>query len=108
MGKKRLVIPSFKSEADEARWWDSHRRTVEAELRRRLKQGTTYTLDELMERLKKRESLKPVTIRMRPDDIDTARHLAAQNGIGYQTYIKLLLRKALAREAAVRRRQTGI
>ena len=29
----------------------------------------------------------------------TARGLAAQKGIGYQTYIKLLLREALEREA---------
>jgi len=102
MTRKRLVIPSFKSDAEEARWWDRHRRTVEAELRRRLRQGETYTLTEIAERLSKKELLRPVTIRMRSDDISTARQLAARKGIGYQTYIKLLLREALEREAEKR------
>jgi predicted DNA binding CopG/RHH family protein len=31
-------------------------------------------------------------------DIDTARGIAAEKGIGYQTYIKMLLRDALRRE----------
>jgi len=104
MAKKSLVIPSFQSEAQEARWWDRHRRSVEAELRRRLRRGSTHTLAEVMEGLEKKESLKPVTIRMRSDDIVTARGLAARKGIGYQTYIKLLLREALEREAIKQRR----
>ena len=95
MAKKSFVIPSFASEAEEAAWWYRHRRTVEAELCRRIKEGTTLTLAEVLEKVKKKEPLKPVTIRMRPDDIITARALAAQKGIGYQTYIKLLLREAL-------------
>lgn len=104
MAKKSLVIPPFGSEAEEVTWWDRHRRSVEAELRRRLKQGTTHTLAEVMEGLRKKESLKPVTIRMRSGDIVTARSLAARKGIGYQTYIKLLLREALEREAEKQRR----
>ena len=103
MAKKSLVIPFFRSEAKQSRWWDRHRRTIEAELRRRLREGTTRTLAEMMEGLKKKETLKPVTIRMRWDDIMTARGLAARKGIGYQTYIKLLLREALEREAIKQR-----
>jgi len=61
--------------------------------------GSTHTLAGVMEGLKKKESLKPVTIRMRSDDIMTARGLATQKGIGYQTWIRLLLREALEREA---------
>jgi predicted DNA binding CopG/RHH family protein len=34
--------------------------------------------------------------------VDKARGLAAQKGIGYQTYIKMLLREALRREAGAR------
>ena len=30
MAKKKLVIPSFKNEGEEATWWDKHRATVEA------------------------------------------------------------------------------
>jgi predicted DNA binding CopG/RHH family protein len=104
MAKKSLLIPSFQSEAQEAQWWDRHRRDVEAQLRRHLRRGSTHTLAEVMEGLEKKESLRPVTIRMRSDDIVTARGLAARKGIGYQTYIKLLLREALEREASKHRR----
>ena len=43
--------------------------------------------------------LRPVTIRLPAEDLDAARGLAAQKGIGYQTYIRMLLREALRREA---------
>jgi predicted DNA binding CopG/RHH family protein len=49
-----------------------------------------------------RAKLRAVTIRLATEDIDRARGLAARKGIGYQTYIKLLLREALQREAAKR------
>lgn len=57
MAKKGLVIPSFASEAEEAAWWDRHRRMVETELRRRMKQGTVQTLAEVLEQAKKRNRL---------------------------------------------------
>ncbi len=101
MARKTLVVPSFTSEAEEAAWWHRHRRAVEAELRRRIKGGTVHTLAEVMERAENKKPLKPVTIRMRLDDIATARELAARKGIGYQTYIKLLLRQALQRESGL-------
>ena len=46
-----------------------------------------------------RES-KNITIRMPVADIDRARDLAGKKGIGYQTYMKILLHEALNREAA--------
>jgi predicted DNA binding CopG/RHH family protein len=46
----------------------------------------------------KRDS-KNITIRMAVSEIERARALAGRKGIGYQTYIKMLLREALDREA---------
>ena len=46
-----------------------------------------------------RMKLRPVTIRLAEEDIHTARRIAARKGIGYQTYIKLLLREALQHES---------
>jgi hypothetical protein len=34
MPLKKLVIPSFKSESEEAAWWENHRAAVETDLRR--------------------------------------------------------------------------
>ena len=98
MPKKELVIPAFRSEAEEAAWWDAHRRQVEAEIRSRMKTGETTTLAEVLEKAKRKRLLQPVTIRLATDDVDAARSLAADKGIGYQTYIRTLLSEALRRE----------
>jgi len=91
---KGLIIPTFKSEAEEADWLYRHRRLLESDMMRAIKEGRTLTLRQFLARTK----LRPVTIRLATQDIDTARSLAAEKGIGYQTYIKILLREALHRE----------
>lgn len=96
--KKKLIIPKFGSESEDARWHDRHKRQLESAMGRRIKEGPTLTLRQVVARAK----LRPVTIRLPIEDIDTARELAAQKGTGYQTYIKLLLREALQREAGRR------
>ncbi|MGD0695766.1 MAG: hypothetical protein ABSB82_13015 [Terriglobia bacterium] len=55
-----------------------------------------------MRRFRARAKLRHVTIRSATDDIDTERALAAEKGIGYQTYSKLLLRQSLRRESGGR------
>jgi predicted DNA binding CopG/RHH family protein len=95
MNKKvKLIIPKFASEREDARWHDRHRRQLEAALLERIKAGDTLTLKQALARAR----LRPVTIRLANEDIEAARKLAARKGIGYQTYIKLLLREALQRE----------
>ncbi len=94
---KQAVVPKFSSEAEEAAWWDAHRSEVEAEIRRRMKQRKPLTLSNLPQRS---EPSQPVTLRIPKQDLETARRLAARKGVGYQTYIKMLLREALAENAA--------
>ncbi len=96
--KKKLIIPKFGSESEDARWHDRHKRQLESAMERRIKEGSTLTVRQVVARAR----LRPVTIRLAIEDIDTARELAAQKGTGYQTYIKLLLREALQREAGRR------
>jgi len=98
MAKKKLIIPKFASEAEDARWHDRCRRKVESVVAHRIQEGSTLT----MRQAAARASTRPVTMRLAIQDIDTARGLAAQKGIGYQTYIKMLLREALRREAGER------
>lgn len=99
MPRKKLVIPSFKSEREEARWWEKHRATVEAELRTAMRENQTVSLHDVMAQARRKKDLLPVTIRLASEDIATARQLAGDKGIGYQTYIKLLLHEALQKEA---------
>ena len=98
--KRKLVIPRFESPSAEAEWFDKNRRELEADMSRRLRAGDTTTLPEALARSAAAEKarLKPVTIRMLPDDLDAARRLAVKKGLPYQTYIKMLLREALRRE----------
>jgi predicted DNA binding CopG/RHH family protein len=93
---KEQVIPKFASEAKEAAWWDAHRSEIESEIRQRMRNGS-LALGDLMKGAK---TSRPITLRIPKEDLETARRLAAQKGLGYQTYIKMLLREALAKNAA--------
>jgi predicted DNA binding CopG/RHH family protein len=92
---KKLIIPTFKTEAEDAAWHESHKEELEEEMGRRIRGGKTRTLAEAMGRAKTR--LRPVTIRLPMEDIDVARELAAEKGLGYQTYIRMVLRETLHR-----------
>jgi predicted DNA binding CopG/RHH family protein len=100
MARKKLVVPSFKSEREEAAWWDKHRAEVEADLRVAMREGKTISLNDVLAQARRAKELLPVTIRLAIDDVATARQLADDKGIGYQTYIKLLLHEALRKEAS--------
>jgi predicted DNA binding CopG/RHH family protein len=99
MGEKRarIKVPKFASESEEARWWDRNTKTVEKELVTALRTGTAKwgTAQQLVQEA--RES-KNITIRMPVAEIARARAMAAKKGIGYQTYMKMLLKEALDRE----------
>jgi predicted DNA binding CopG/RHH family protein len=99
MPRKKLVIPSVKGEREEAAWWEKHRAEVEADLRLAMRGGATVSLSDVLSQAKRKRDLQPVTIRLASEDIVTARRLADDKGIGYQTYIKLLLHQALQKEA---------
>jgi predicted DNA binding CopG/RHH family protein len=95
---KRPTVPTFKTEAEEAKWWYENRDMVEREFMTAIRNGTVG--HGIAQRLARevRES-KNITIRMPVADIDRARDLARKKGIGYQTYMKMLLHEALNREA---------
>ena len=94
MRKKKLIVPKFMSEEEDAKWHQGNRRALEGAAERRIMENSTLTLQQAAIRAKTR----PVTLRMAASDIDTARAIAAQKGIGYQTYVKMLLHEALRRE----------
>ena len=95
----RLVIPAFSSEAQEARWLDSHKRRVEHEIERRIQEGRTLTLKQSLARSRQKNGAKPVTIRVASPALTIARRLAAAKGITCQAYLAMLLQQALRKEA---------
>ncbi len=95
---KKLIIPPFESEREEVAWWEKNRAAVEADMRSAMRNGKTLSLQDVLAQARARRELLPVTIRLPSEDIATARKLAENKGIGYQTYIKLLLHEALQKE----------
>ena len=92
MPAKQITIPKFRSEAEEAEWWDSHPEVATEIMKRAIKSG----------KARRAVPLKTVTIRLPVPDIKAAQDLALQKGLPYQTYMKMLLHEALERE-----RRTG-
>jgi predicted DNA binding CopG/RHH family protein len=94
---ERPKVPRFETEAEEARWWDEHRELAEEELSKALADGSAQK--GTAQRLTKQwRASKNITIRMPVDDVERARRLADRKGMGYQTYMKMLLHEALSRE----------
>jgi hypothetical protein len=88
MPKRQVTIPRFRTEAEEAGWWDSHPEVATEIMKRAIKSG----------KARRTVPLKTVTMRLPVPDLRTARDLALRKGLPYQTYIKMLLHEALERE----------
>jgi len=88
MPAKQIAIPAFRTEAAEAKWWDSHPEAATEIMKRALKSGTA----------RRSAPLKTVTMRLPVVDLETAQDLAHRKGLPYQTYIKMLLHEALEKE----------
>ncbi len=110
-GRQWPCLRILRHEAEEAKWWDDHRRMAEQELIKAIRDGTAQR--GAAQRLAKQSrASKNITIRMPVDDIERARRLADRKGLGYQTYMKMLLHEALNREessanTSPRHRKTG-
>jgi hypothetical protein len=85
-------IPNFRSEKEEAQWWDAHPEVITELFIQAKKEGKITRLPGV------RGGTKSVTIRMPVVDIESAQRLAEQRGLPYQTFIKGLLNRALQRE----------
>ena len=87
-------------EAEEARWFEENQDRLlnlfeEAARKGTLRMGSRtvgITLSTKVEPAPRRPSRK-VMLRIPADDLDRARRQALNRGLGYQTYIKLLLRE---------------
>ena len=109
MPKKKLG--ETKTEAEEARWFEDNQDRLlklfeQAEREGVLRVGGKsigITLSKKSESLQRPPSQK-VMLRIPNGDLDRARRQAADKGIGYQTYIKMLLHAGLDREEKSRRR----
>jgi predicted metal-dependent hydrolase len=99
--KSSLIIPTFATEAEEAKWWFENQELIDKEFEKaakggRLKRGGIRRLfAEKGIPFKEPPPLPTTTIRLDPDDIAKARVQAAERGLRYQTYLKMIIHEAL-------------
>ncbi len=101
--KSDLKIPVFATEAEEAKWWFEHEDLIAQEFEKavkegRLRHGGVQRL--LAERgipfpYPQKAPTPTTTIRLDPEDIAKARVLAAERGLRYQTYLKMIIHEEL-------------
>lgn len=96
---KKRVVPTFATEAEEARWWDRNRQKLDADLKTAARSKALRLLDRktLLDRIARSKAAKVISIRMPESDLRLAREQAAALGLPYQTYMKSLLHQALER-----------
>jgi predicted DNA binding CopG/RHH family protein len=93
---ERIVVPKFKTEAEEAQWWYKNREKVEDALINAMDNGTIRRGTAQRLATEARAS-RNVTIRIAEADLDLARKQAEEKGLPYQTYIKSVLHEALVK-----------
>ena len=81
-------LPKFRNEREEAEWWDRNAGRI-----------TEFAVKHgLVGKQPARGTGRAISLRVPERDLARARKLAEQKGLGYQTYIKMLLHEALGRE----------
>ena len=93
--------PVFSTEAEEAEWWAKNQNLIadrfkQAKAAGKLGQGTVARV--ARERASQAGASPTITIRLPENDLARARSLAAEKGLRYQTYVKMLLHQALDSE----------
>jgi predicted DNA binding CopG/RHH family protein len=95
---EELKNKTFANEAEEAAWWESNEDALADEFEKATSEGRVG-----VGTVAKRAAIPTTTIRLDPDDIAKARVQAAERGLRYQTYLKMIIHEAL-RDAEQKRK----
>ncbi len=99
---EELKQKTFANEAEEAEWWESHEDALAAEFEKASAEGRLG-----IRTVAKRAALPSTTIRLDPEDIAKARIQAAERGLRYQTYLKMIIHEALRNAENARKSSAG-
>jgi predicted DNA binding CopG/RHH family protein len=89
---EELKKKTFANEAEEVAWWKLQEDALAAEFEKATVEGRVG-----IGTVAKRAALPSTTIRLDPEDISKARVQAAERGLRYQTYLKMIIHEALRR-----------
>jgi predicted DNA binding CopG/RHH family protein len=87
---EKLKDKTFASEAEEAAWWKANEDALLEDFKKATAEGRIG-----IGTVAKRAALPTTTIRLDPEDIAKAREQAAERGLRYQTYLKMIIHEAL-------------
>jgi predicted DNA binding CopG/RHH family protein len=87
---EELKNKTFTNEAEEAAWWKANEDALLEDFKKGTAEGRVG-----IGTVAKRAALPSTTIRLDPDDIAKARVQAAERGLRYQTYLKMIIHEAL-------------
>ena len=87
---EKLNSKTFANEAEEAAWWESNEDALANEFEKAAAEGRIG-----IGTVAKKAALPTTTIRLDPEDIAKARVQAAERGLRYQTYLKMIIHEAL-------------
>lgn len=97
-------LPKFDNEDEEAKWWFENQELVANEFEKAAKEGrlgrggVRRLLAEKGISFQEPGPTPTTTIRLDPEDIAKARVQAAERGLRYQTYLKMIIHEALRKE----------
>lgn len=92
--RRPMSIPKFKTEAEEAAWWDNHRDEI-------IEAFEQASNDGMLSRgtLARQARSVQTSIRLNTLDIELAKKAAKKLGMRYQTYLKMIIHQHLSQGA---------
>ena len=102
MPEAKLPLPKFKSEEDEARYWETH---SIADIWDKLTPVKPIKLSPAQSKaIRERHAARKaaISIRLESAQIREARRIAARKSIGYQTQLRLWIAEGIRRERSSR------
>ena len=94
----KLPLPTFQSDREAAEYFESH--SVAGVWDRLPKAAKAKPATELARKIRDRHaSVKsPISIRLAPEQIAAAKHIAAKKSVGYQTQLRMWIAEGIRRE----------
>ena len=97
-------IPKFNNEAEEAAWWSSEEGQAHttAKFERAAAAGKVNRgiPAEVVRAVSSASRSVPIHIRVPKEDLEAAKLVAKRKGLGYQTYLKMLMHEGVQRDTA--------
>jgi predicted DNA binding CopG/RHH family protein len=89
-------IPKFKSEEEEAEFWDTH---SIAKIWNQLEKAKVELSHPLKAKINERRKAKKfISLRLEPEQIESLKTLSSKKGIGYLTLIRMWVSEKLSQE----------